>query len=110
MYHSVRQYQNSQGTRPATVGQLNEILDEYNDEYPEGDFEDWKQFYYEQNDGDEKIEEAADKVYEMVDKMRDAAEQIDRDMLDRWVTDLVLYIHSDVLCSTSPDLRRRKTG
>jgi hypothetical protein len=36
--------QNSQGTRPATVGQLNEIIEEYKEQYPEGDFEDWRQF------------------------------------------------------------------
>jgi hypothetical protein len=36
--------QNSQGTRPATVGQLNEIIEEYKEQYPESDFEDWRQF------------------------------------------------------------------
>lgn len=83
--------QNSQGTRPATVGQLNEIIEEYKEQYPDGDFEDWRQFYFENYDGDENIEEATDKVFDMVVKMREAAEEIDREMVNRWVNDLVLY-------------------
>lgn len=83
--------QNSQGTRPKVVGQLNEIIEEYKEEHPEGDFEDWKEFYFERYDGEENIEEATDKVFEMVVKMREAAEEIDREMVNRWVEDLVLY-------------------
>lgn len=83
--------QNSQGTRPATVGQLNEIIEEYKQKYPEGDYEDWVEFYYEHYDGEENIEEATDKVYEMVVKMREATQEIDREMVNRWVKDLVLY-------------------
>lgn len=83
--------QNSQGTRPATVGQLNEIIEEYKQKYPEGNYEDWIEFYYEHYDGEENIEEATDKVYEMVVKMREATEEIDREMVNRWVKDLVLY-------------------
>lgn len=83
--------QNSQGTRPDTVGQLNEIIEEYKDEYPDGDFEDWERFYFERYDGEQRIEEATDKVFQMVVKMREAAEEIDREMVNRWVKDLVLY-------------------
>jgi hypothetical protein len=73
------------------VGQLNEIIEEYKEEYPEGDYEDWKKFYFKNYDGEEKIEEATDKVFEMVVKMREATEKIDREMVNRWVRDLVLY-------------------
>lgn len=83
--------QNSQGTRPPTVGQMNELIEEYKDEYPEGGFDDWKEFYYENYDGEERIEEATDKVFDMVVKMREAAQEIDREMVHRWVKDLVLY-------------------
>ena len=83
--------QNSQGTRPATVGQLNEIIEKYKEQYPDGDFEDWRRFYFENYNGEENIEEATDKVFEMVVKMREAAEEIDRKMVNRWVKDLVLY-------------------
>jgi 2,3-bisphosphoglycerate-independent phosphoglycerate mutase len=83
--------QNSQGTRPATVGQLNEIIEEYKQSHPEGSYEDWVTFYFESYDGEDKIEQATEKVFEMVMKMRDAASEIDRQMVHRWVTDLVLY-------------------
>jgi hypothetical protein len=83
--------QNSQGTRPNTVGQLNEIIEEYKAEYPDGTYEDWKKFYLENYDGEERIEEATDKIFEMVTKMREAAKKIDREMTNRWVRDLVLY-------------------
>jgi hypothetical protein len=32
--------QNAQGARPLVVGQMSEIIEEYNKEYPDGDFED----------------------------------------------------------------------
>jgi hypothetical protein len=83
--------QNSQGTRPPTVGQLSEIIEEYKEEHPEGEYEDWVNFYFENYDGEKRIEEATDKVFEMVVKMREAAEEIDREMVNRWVKDLVLY-------------------
>lgn len=83
--------QNSQGTRPKVVGQLNELIEDYKEEYPEGDYEDWQEFYLEGYNGEERIEEATDKVFEMVVKMREAAEEIDREMVHRWVRDLVLY-------------------
>jgi len=83
--------QNSQGTRPRVVGQLNEIVKEYKEEHPEGDYDDWVKYYYENHGGEENIQEATDKVFEMVKKMREAADEIDREMVERWVEDLVLY-------------------
>ena len=83
--------QNPQGTRPQTVGQLSQIIEEYKKEYPEGDFEDWEEFYYEEYDGEERIEEATEKVHDMVVKMREAAKEINEEIVHRWVEDLVLY-------------------
>lgn len=83
--------QNAQGTRPRVVGQLSDLIAEYREKYPDGDYQDWKEFYYEEYDGDRRIEDATDKVYEMVVKMRNAAEGIDRKMVNRWIRDLVLY-------------------
>lgn len=83
--------QNAQGTRPRVVGQLSEIIEEYKQEYPEGDFEDWKTFYYEEYNGEERIETATEKVFEMVVKMREASKEIDEKMVRRWIEDLVLY-------------------
>jgi hypothetical protein len=83
--------QNAQGTRPRVVGQMSEIVEEYKDEYPDGDFEDWKDFYFNEYDGEERIEEATEKVHDMIQKMREAMKKIDEDMTRRWIEDLVLY-------------------
>jgi hypothetical protein len=83
--------QNAQGTRPPVVGQMSELVEEYKQEYPNGNFEDWKKFYYHEYHGEERIETATERVFEMVVKMREAAEEIDREMVHRWVEDLVLY-------------------
>lgn len=83
--------QNAQGTRPNVVGQMSELIEEYKAEYPNGDFDDWQRFYYEEYDGATRIEEATERVYEMVEKMREAADKIDEAMVRRWVEDLVLY-------------------
>lgn len=83
--------QNSQGTRPKVVGQMSEITEEFKKEYPDGNYEDWKQFYFREYDGEERINEATDRIHDMVVKMREAAEKIDEEMVERWVRDLVLY-------------------
>lgn len=83
--------QNAQGTRPKVVGQMSEIIEEFKGKYPEGGFQEWKEFYFEEYDGEERLEEATDRTYEMVEKMKEAAMQIDRDMVARFIEDLVLY-------------------
>lgn len=83
--------QNAQATRSRVVGQMSELIQEYKEEYPEGTFEDWKRYYYEEYDGEERIEEATEKLFAMVEKMREAAMEIDEEMANRWIEDLVLY-------------------
>lgn len=83
--------QNSQATRSRVVGQMSELIQEYKEEYPHGDFEDWKRFYYEEYDGEQRIEKAIEKLFDMVVKMREAAMEIDENMANRWIKDLVLY-------------------
>ena len=80
--------QNAQGTRPPVVGQMSELVEEYKQEYPNGNFEDWKKFYYHEYHGEERIGTATERVFEMIVKMREAAEEIDREMVHRWVEDL----------------------
>ena len=64
-----------QGFKVKFVDQNNDI--EYKEKYPEGNYTDWMNFYFEKYDGEENIKEATDKVFEMVVKMREAAEEID---------------------------------
>lgn len=83
--------QNAQGTRPKVVGQMNELIEEFKEEYPDGGYEEWERFYLDEYNGDERMEEATDRTYEMVVKMREAAMEIDREMVREFIEDLVLY-------------------
>ena len=81
----------SQSNRPQVVGQMSEIIEEFRQEHPEGTFEDWVEFYFEEYDGEERLDEAAEMAYPMVEKMRNAFDQIDREMIRRYIRDLVLF-------------------
>jgi hypothetical protein len=83
--------QNAQSTRPRVVGQMNEIIDEFRNEHPNGTYEDWVEFYFREYDGEERIDESVRRLAEMVDKMREAMEKIDEDMIRAYIEDLVLY-------------------
>lgn len=81
----------SQSNRPHVVGQMSDIVEEFRQEYPEGTFEDWVNYYKEEYNGDERIEEATEMAYPMVEKMREAFEQIDEEMTRQYLRDLVLF-------------------
>lgn len=77
--------QNAQGTRPKVVGQMSELIQEF-----EGrTVEEWITWYEERYP--EARDNAADKIEDMVNKLKEAINQIDREMIDTWVKDLVLY-------------------
>ncbi|MBE6247527.1 MAG: MjaI family restriction endonuclease [Bacteroidales bacterium] len=75
--------QNAQGTRANVVGQMSDLIQEFDGKT----LSEWIAWY------DDKmpnaIENATDKIYGMVNKIRDAAPQIDREMVRNWVKDLV---------------------
>lgn len=81
----------SQSNRPHVVGQMSDIVEEFREKYPKGTFEDWVEFYYEEYDGEDRLEEATEMAYPMVKKMRDAFEQIDEEMTHNYLRDLVLF-------------------
>lgn len=81
----------SQSNRPKVVGQMSEIIDEFRQEHPEGRFEDWVEYYLDEYNGDKRLEEATERAYPMVEKMRNAFEQIDEEMTRRYLRDLVLF-------------------
>ncbi|MFB6282867.1 MAG: MjaI family restriction endonuclease [Halobacteria archaeon] len=83
--------QNAQATRPKVVGQLSEIIEEFKEKHPEGEYEDWERFYNDEYEGQKRMEKASEKLFDMVEKMREAAMEIDEQMVRRWVEDLVLY-------------------
>lgn len=77
--------QNSQGTRPRVVGQMSDLIQEFDGRT----IEEWISWYEERYP--DARERAGDKIEDMVDKLRVAITKVDRKMIDTWVKDLVLY-------------------
>lgn len=75
--------QNAQGTRPKVVGQMSDLIQEFDGQT----LEEWIIWY--NNQKPNAIEEATEKIYDMVDKIRTASYQIDKEMVSDWVKDLV---------------------
>ena len=75
--------QNAQGTRAKVVGQMSELIQEFDGQ----SLEEWIQWYDQKMP--DAIENATDKIYPMVEAIRAAAPQIDREMVRMWVKDLV---------------------
>lgn len=83
--------QNAQSTRPKVVGQMSEVIDEFKEKHPNGTFEDWVEFYYSEYSGKERLEKAANRLFDMVEKMQRNIQKIDKEMARDYVEDLVLY-------------------
>jgi uncharacterized protein YukE len=77
--------QNSQGTRARMVGQMSELIQEFKG----NTIEEWVDWYEEKHP--DAREKASDKIEDMVNKLSDAMDKIDREMIEKWVKDLVLY-------------------
>ncbi|NCN25904.1 restriction endonuclease [Candidatus Wolfebacteria bacterium CG18_big_fil_WC_8_21_14_2_50_39_7] len=76
--------QNAQGTRPRVVGQLSELIQEC----PEKTYEGWKKWYLEKYP--DAIENATQKINEMITNLKEAIKLIDQSLIKKWVEDLVL--------------------
>ncbi len=76
--------QNSQGTRPRVVGQMSELIQEF----PGQTFEEWVKWYI--NKRPKGIDKATERIIDMILKLKQAIELIDKHMVREWVKDLVL--------------------
>ena len=76
--------QNAQGTRPKVVGQMSELIKQF----PGQTYEDWVNWYLEQMP--QAIDDATERICEMVKSLALAMPKIDEVMVRRWVEDLVL--------------------
>ncbi len=74
----------AQATRPRVVGQMTELIQEF----PGSTFKEWCEWYLSDKPG--AVETATDKAYAMIQSFHRSLESIDRDMVRRWVEDLVL--------------------
>ena len=76
--------QNAQGTRPAVVGQMSELIQEFSGK----SVEEWEKWYVAKHP--DAIKKATQKVLEMIDNFRKVIDQIDEKMIRDWVRDLVV--------------------
>lgn len=80
---------NAQGTRPAVVGQMSELIQEFQGKT----LEEWVEWYsMKQPDA---VKNATDKIFAMYQLMSEAFAAIDRPMIEAWVKDLV---HTKTYC------------
>ena len=76
--------QNAQGTRPKVVGQMSDLIQEF----PKETYDDWVEWYSEKQPT--AIDEATEKVYDMTKNLASAISLINKDLVRKWVEDLVL--------------------
>ena len=75
--------QNSRGTRPENVGQLSDLFKEEKFETVEK----WKEWYLSNHPN--KVEVAINKIMLMVTNLREVMDEIDEELITKWVEDLL---------------------
>lgn len=76
--------QNSQATRAYNVGQMSDLIQEF----PGRSYDEWVSWYAEKYP--DAVEQATDKTWNMILKMQQAMADIDREMVRRWIEELIL--------------------
>ena len=74
----------SQATRPKVVGQMSELIKQC----PERSFEGWKRWYLETHP--DAIKNATQRISAKLSEVKDAFDEIDEELIKKWVEDLVL--------------------
>ena len=75
--------QTAQGTRPKVVGQMSELIQEFDGQT----LEEWIEWYNERQPT--AVEAATEKIYDQSVKQKEAMMLIDTDLIREWVKDLV---------------------
>ncbi len=76
--------QNSQGTRARIVGQMSDLIQEF-----EGSLlSDWEKWYLEKHP--DSIDQATERVFAMITLFKDAILQIDKETVRNWIEELVI--------------------
>lgn len=101
--------QNAQGTRPRVVGQLSDLFPEFEANCDDISIETWREWYLSRYP--DAISTATDKIFAQVKNLKDAIQLIDRDMVQKWVEDLVisktyngLYVQEAILSKLAEHL------
>lgn len=79
----------SQATRPRNVGQMSDLIQEYREIAGRPTVEGWESFY-DQKIGSDKIDIAADKIWEYVQRIRENLNCLTRDDVKNWTKDLII--------------------
>jgi len=74
----------AQGTRPRVVGQMSDLIQEFSGKT----IEEWRRWY--EHGHPDAIEDATDKIWQMLCKLKNAMNQIEREMVRAWTEDLVI--------------------
>ena len=73
----------AQGTRPKVVGQMSELIQEFDGHT----LSEWIEWYNEKHP--EAVKTATDKIYSMFLELKEATGYIDREMVENWVKELL---------------------
>ncbi len=76
--------QNSQATRPRVVGQMSELIKEADPET----FDEWERWYLDRHP--DAIQNAKIKIKNQLEKLHQAIQKIDDEMIEAWLEDLIL--------------------
>ncbi|MCK4403581.1 MAG: MjaI family restriction endonuclease [candidate division Zixibacteria bacterium] len=76
--------QNAQGTRPKVVGQMSDLIKQF----PGRTINEWEEWYIRKNP--KAIQTATNKILEMVKSLKEVIGKVDREMVEKWVKDLVI--------------------
>lgn len=86
--HAVRY---SQANKKEILGDVNSLYLSFEQEHPDGTFDDWRNFYLEEQNGRERLEEATEEAYRMLLTIREALKQLDRDDVYEFIEGIALY-------------------
>lgn len=76
--------QYAQGTRPKVVGQMSELIQEFEGKI----LSEWEKWYLEKKP--DAIKNATEKILQKLKELKNAINQIDKETIEQWVKDLVI--------------------
>jgi hypothetical protein len=76
--------QNAQGTRPSVVGQMSDLIQEFGS----GSLNQWDQWY--KAGHPEAVDAATERVFRMVELLKESIQTIDKDMVRKWIEELIV--------------------
>jgi hypothetical protein len=79
----------SQATRPKNVGQLSDLIQIFRDSDCDHSTKEWERFYDEKI-GKHKIEQASDKIWEYVLRIKENLNSLSKEDVYEWTSDLII--------------------